>query len=54
MLGIKKFGKTLQNIALRKTDVLNWLLLRVVLTSKKEKESFFANSEVNLKNNSYV
>ena len=31
-----------------KLDVTNWLLLGVVLTSKKEKESFILNSEVNL------
>ena len=38
----------LLNVALRKTDVINWLLLRVILTSKKEKKSVCSNSEVNL------
>ena len=35
--------KTSLNVALRKTDVTNWLFLRVILTSKKEKESFSSN-----------
>ena len=41
--GIKflKFVKTPLNVVLQKTDVINWLLLRVILTSKKEKKSFF-------------
>ena len=48
--GIKllKLVKTPLNVALRKTDVIKWLFLRVILTSKKEKESFSSNSEVNL------
>ena len=40
--------KTPLNVALRKTDVTNWFLLRVTLTYENEKESFFSNSEVNL------
>ena len=35
------------NVAIRKTDVTNWLLLNAILTSKKEKQSFFSHSEVN-------
>ena len=41
-----KLVKTPLNVALRKTDVINWLLLRVILTSKKEKKSFCSNFEV--------
>ena len=36
------------NVALRKTNVTDWLLLCVILTSKIEKDSFFANFEINL------
>ena len=43
-----KLVKTPLNVALRKTDVTNWLLLRVILTSKKEKDLFFSHSEVHL------
>ena len=43
-----KLVKTPLNVALQKTDVTNWLFLHVILTSKKEKESFSSNSEVNL------
>ena len=41
--GIKllKLVKTLLNVASRKADVTNWLLLNVILISKNEKESFF-------------
>ena len=41
--GIKflKLVKTPLNVVLQKTDVINWLLLCVILTSKKEKKSFF-------------
>ena len=48
--GIKllKLVKTPLNVALRKTDVTNWLFLRVILISKKKKESFSSNFEVNL------
>ena len=48
--GIKflKLVKTPLNVALRKTDVIKWLFLRVILTSKKEKKSFSSHSEVNL------
>ena len=48
--GIKllKLVITSLNVVLRKTKVTKWLLLRVILTSKKEKESFFSSSEVNL------
>ena len=37
-LRIFKLVKTPLNVALRKTDVTNSLFLRVILTSKKEKE----------------
>ena len=48
--GIKllKLVKAPLNVAIRKTDVTNWLFLRIILASKKEKESFSSNSEVNL------
>ena len=50
MAGIKllKFVKTPLNVALRKMDVSICLLLHVILTSKKKKESFFSNFKVNL------
>ena len=49
-IGIKllKLLKTPLNLALRKTDVTNWLLVRVISTSKKETELFISNYEVNL------
>ena len=40
--------KTPLNVNLRKTDVDNWLLLRVILTSMREKESFSSNFEINI------
>ena len=43
-----KLVKTPLNVTLRKTDVTNQLLLRVILTSEKGKKSFSSNSEVNL------
>ena len=42
-----KLVKIQLNVAIRKTDVTNWLLLNAILTSKKEKQSFFSHSEVN-------
>ena len=56
MTGIKllKLVKTPLNVALRKTDVNNCLFLHVILTSRKEKESFSSNSEVNLMFNVWV
>ena len=41
-------GKTPLNVTLRKTDVIKWLLLREILTSKTEKEPLFSHLEVNL------
>ena len=42
-----KLVKTPLNVAIQKAGVTNWLLLGVILTSKKKKDSFFSNSECN-------
>ena len=43
-----KLVKTPPNIALRETDATKWLLLRVIVTSMKEKGSFLSDSEANV------
>ena len=44
---LSKFVKTPLNVALRKTEVKNPLLPRVILTSKKERLSFISKSNAN-------